>query len=166
MQRLITAIEAVLTPGEHLATTGVGWAAQLRPGVPLLFLGRRQYWFALTDRRVLVFTRRRGGPRPEDLVLGKRYSFLALERVHRHRPLFQIRIRGVSDSRLVLEFGPGQRSIAAELVGRLTRALPPARTEEDAAPESAVAATEPAGAAHSPGSGVDHDTAAAFWGER
>jgi hypothetical protein len=166
MQRLTSAAEAVLVPGERLATTGIGWAAQLRPRVPVLFLGRRQHWFALTDRRVLVFSRHRGGPGPADLVLAKRYSFFTLEKVHRHRPLFQIRIRGANDSRLVLEFRPGQRSVAAELVARLTRALPPARSE----PTAAAHATMP-GDARPPAPpsdaepDVDRDTATAFWGE-
>jgi hypothetical protein len=166
MQRLTSAAEAILAPGERLTTTGIGWAAPLRPRVPVLFLGRRQHWFALTDRRVLVFARHRGGPGPEDLVLGKRYSFFTLEKVHRNRPLFQIRIRGSNDSRLVLEFRPGQRSVAAELVARLTRALPPARSQPSAtAPENtpgdAPAATPPSGAEPD----ADRDTAAAFWGE-
>ena len=119
-RRLAAAVDTVLTPGERLASTAIGWAAQLRPRVPLVFLGRRQYWFALTDRRLLVFGRRRGGPTAEDLVLGKRYAFFTLERTRRLRPLFQLRIRGANDSRLVLEFRPRQRSVAAELAARLT----------------------------------------------
>jgi hypothetical protein len=119
-RRLAATVDAVLTPGERLASTAVGWAAQLRPRVPLVFLGRRQYWFALTDRRLLVFGRRRGGPTADDLVLGKRYGFFTLERTRRLRPLFQLRIRGANDSRLVLEFRPRQRSVAAELAARLT----------------------------------------------
>jgi hypothetical protein len=148
-QRLTAAAESLLAPGEILATTGIGWAAQTRPKVPLLFLGRRQHWFALTDRRLLVFARHWGGPRPDDLVLGKRYTSFTLEKVHRHRLLFQLRIRGANDARLVLEFRPGHRDVANELVARLTRALPAAR-EPAPAP-----AAEPA-----------RDTAAAFWGDR
>ena len=176
-QRLTTTVEAVLAPGERLATTGVGWAAQLRPRVPLLFLGRRQYCVALTDRRMLVFTRHRGGPRPDDLVLGKRYEFFTLEKVHRRRPLFQLRVRGANDSRLVLEFRPGQRSLAAELAARLRRALPPGRPDTTAPTEPVPVPTattgeptEPEGALPPtpPGAGpdVDSDTAAAFWGDR
>jgi hypothetical protein len=145
MKRLTTTAEAVLAPGERLATTGAGWAAQPRARVPLLFLGRRQYWFALTDRRLLAFPRRRGGPRPEDLVLGKRYSFFALEEVHRHRPLFQLRLRGANDSRLVLEFRPGQRALAAELEARLTRDQTPGRLESATAGAPSEA-TDAAGA--------------------
>jgi hypothetical protein len=119
-RRVAAAFDTVLTPGERLASTAIGWAAQLRPRVPLVFLGRRQYWFALTDRRLLVFGRRRGGPTADDLVLGKRYAFFTLERTRRLRPLFQLRIRGANSSRLVLEFRPRQRAVAAELAARLT----------------------------------------------
>lgn len=174
-RRLHAAAQAVLVPGELLGTTGIGWAAQCRPKVPLLFLARRQHWFALTDRRVLVFARRHGGPTAEDLVLGKRFSFFTLEKVHRHRPLFQIRMRGANDSRLVLEFRPGQRALASELASRLTRALPAPSSETTpagGAPTLAstdVSASTPAGASAAPPSpqrDADADTAAAFWGER
>jgi hypothetical protein len=125
-RRLTVTAESLFAPGESLVATGIGWAAQTRPRVPLLFLGRRQHWFALTDRRMLVFARHWGGPRADDLVLGKRYSSFTVEKVHPHRLLFQIRIRGANDAHLVLEFRPGHRGLASELVARLTRALPAA----------------------------------------
>jgi hypothetical protein len=137
-RRLAASVDEVLVPGERLASTAIGWAAQLRPRVPLVLLGRRQYWFVLTDRRLLVFGRRRGGPTPDDLVLGKRYTFFTLERTRRLRPLFQLRIRGENDSRLVLEFRPRQRSVAAELAARLTRSRAGATT----GPAPAEPATE------------------------
>jgi hypothetical protein len=188
-RRLTAAVDTVLAPGERLDSTAIGWAAQLRPRVPLVFLGRRQYWFVLTDRRLLVFGRRRGGPTADDLVLGKRYAFFTLERTRWLRPLFQHRIRGANDSRLVLEFRPRQRSVAAELAARLTptpgatdsgptepttetstEMLPPKQTrkqkqearkhEKDQPVEiSAQTATE----TDSPD--PDRDTAAAFWGD-
>jgi len=192
-RRLTAAVDDVLTPGERLASTAIGWAAQLRPRVPLVFLGRRQYWFVLTDRRLLVFGRRRGGPTADDLVLGKRYTFFTLERVHRLRPLFQLRIQGANDSRLVLEFRPRQRSVAAELAARLTRspstgvpvsgpfepapatatAMLPAkqtRTQKRAARKQekqrqATAAAESASAPAPDSPDPDRDNAAAFWGE-
>jgi hypothetical protein len=139
----MAAVESVLAPGERVATTGVGWAAQLRPNVPLLFLGRRQHWIALTDRRVLLFARHWRGPGPGDLVLGKRYSSFTLEKVHPHRLLFQLRVRGTNDARLVLEFRPGHRALGAELAARLTRALPAAEAQP-----------------------AESDTGVAFWGDR
>jgi hypothetical protein len=116
-------------------------------------------------------------------VLGKRYEFFTLEKVHRHRPLFQLRIRGANDSRLVLEFRPGQRALAAELAARLRRALPPGRpaapptpVTETASPNAAGAEADETGEPTEPGwmpeapappaSDVDTDTAAAFWGDR
>jgi len=149
--RLAGAAQAVLVPGERLATTGVGWACERRDGVPLLFQGRRQYWFVLTDRRLLVFRRRRGGPSADDLVLAKRYEHLEVDAVKRMRPLLQVRIttkgpRGTNGSRQVLELRPGQRGLAAELVRRVSGSTPIA--DEDVE--------------------VDHDdpTVTAFWGDR
>lgn len=169
--RLDTAISTVLAPGENVAATGLGWVAERRRA-PLLFLGRRQYWLALTDRRLLVFARRHGGPTADDLILGKRFSFFTLEKVHRHRPLFQIRMRGANDSRFVLEFRPGHRELASELTASLRRALPaatgapasgaPTTTTASPGTASGTASPTPAG----PERDADADTAAAFWGER
>jgi hypothetical protein len=122
-ERLHESVDEVAAPGERLASTAIGWAVQQRNSVPLLFLGRRQYLFALTDRRLLAFARHRGGPQPSDLILGKRYSFFTLDKQRRFHPLYQLRLRGANGSRLVLEFRPGQRAIAAELAARL---VPPA----------------------------------------
>jgi hypothetical protein len=193
-RRLTAAVDAVLLPGERLASTAIGWAAQLRPRVPLLFLGRRQYWFVLTDRRLLVFGRRRGGPTADDLVLAKRYTFFTLERTHRLRPLLQLRIRGANDSRLVLEFRPRQRPVAAELAARLTPSptpgatgpgpaepttetstemLPPKKTrrqKRDARKQEKAARKqekeqEAEVSTETDSPDPDRDTAAAFWGE-
>lgn len=148
--RATGAAQAVLVPGERLATSGIGWACERRDGVPLLFQGRRQYWFVLTDRRLLVFRRRRGGPTADDLVLAKRYDHLELDAVKRLRPLFQIHIttnapRNKQGARHVLEFRPGHRGLAAELVRRVSGSTPVDDDELE-----------------------DHDdpTVAAFWGDR
>jgi len=146
-QRITAAAEATLAPGERVTTTGTGWAAARRDKVPLLFQARRQYWFALTDRRLLVFERRRRGPTADDLVLGKRFDFFTLEAVKRARPLLQVRIKGANGRRQVLEFRPGQRSIGTELVDRVQGQ--PARAHARAAGDAAADATT-----------------AAFWGER
>jgi hypothetical protein len=145
-QRLTTAVQATLAPDERLTTTGIGWAAPRRERVPLLFQGRRQYWVALTDRRLLVFERRRGGPSVDDLVLGKRYDFFTLEAVKKVRPLLQVRIKGANGNRQVLEFRPGQRGVGGELVKRMGSKPPPPRAL-NAAPTA-----------------VDEATAA-FWGD-
>ena len=110
--------------GEQVVDVGMAWATRMRDGVALLFLGRRQYLIALTDRRLLVFERRGSGPRgrvgPTDLVLGKRYEFFALERTRRRPTLFQVVLRGENDTRLVLEFRPSQRAMGRALTARVT----------------------------------------------
>jgi hypothetical protein len=145
-RRLTDAVQATLAPEERLTNTGIGWAAPRRDNVPLLFQGRRQYWVALTDRRLLVFERRRRGPSVDDLVLGKRYDFFTLEAVKKLRPLLQVRIKGANGSRQVLEFRPGQRGLGGELARRLGSTPPPPRAL-NAAPTAAEEAT------------------AAFWGD-
>ena len=153
--------------GEQVVDAGMAWATRLRDGVALLFLSRRQYLVALTDRRLLVFERRGSGPRgrvgPADLVLGKRYEFFALERSRRRPTLLQLVLRGENDTRLVLEFRPSQRALGRALAMRL--AAP------SAAPATAVAGlangahADQAGSASSP-EDVERAAAAAFWGSR
>lgn len=143
-ERIRAAAEAVLAPGERITATGPCWAARRRDRVPLLFLGRRQHAMALTDRRMLLFEKTRRGPTPGDLVLGKRYESFTLQKVKRHRPLAQVIARGAGGSLLVFEFRPRQRSLAGELIARLT----PGRDREPAAPP------EPA----------DDPVATEFWG--
>ncbi len=152
MVRLTAAAEATLAPGELLQSTGVGWAAPRRERVPLLFQARRQYWFALTDRRMLVFERQRGGPTAEDLVLGKRYDFFTLEKVKRLRPLFQLRVTGANGSKQVLEFRPGQRGLGAEIASRV------------ASPGESSGAAAKAPAAP-PADDASDATSAAVWGD-
>lgn len=158
-RRLTEAAQATLAPDEQLQSTGIGWAAPRRERVPLLFQARRQYWFALTDRRMLVFERQRGGPTAQDLVLGKRYDFFTLDAVKRMRPLFQLRVTGANGNRQVLEFRPGYRGLGAQLASRMTARgagpSPGARTTSH--PE----APRPGSAA-----GDERDaTSAAFWGD-
>ena len=145
-RRLTETVQATVAPDERLSNTGIGWATARREKVPLLFQGRRQYWVALTDRRLLVFERRRGGPSTDDLVLGKRYDFFTLEAVKKVRPLLQVCIKGANGSRQVLEFRPGQRGLGSELVKRMGSKPPPPRAL-NAAPTA-----------------VDEATAA-FWGD-
>lgn len=132
-----------------MTSQGTCWAAQRRSRVPLLFLARRQYLLALTDRRILVFARRRRGPEAPDLVIGKRYETFTLERVRRRRPLMQVVLRAVNGNRLVFEFRSRQRDLGGELAARLTpRAQPslrerlgepPPPDEPDARPTMPVA---------------------------
>lgn len=117
--RVRNAAAAVLTDREQVDVQGGCWAVQRRSKVPLLFLGRHRYHLALTDRRVLIFARRRGGPDRDDLVLGKRYGAYEIEKVRRGLPMFQVRVRAGNGARLVFEFPLNQRTIGRTLVERL-----------------------------------------------
>ena len=57
-ERILEIVERVLDPDERIEARGVCWAAVRRPKVPLLLLGRHQYDVVLTDRRMLMFSRR------------------------------------------------------------------------------------------------------------
>jgi hypothetical protein len=130
---------------------------QVRRRVPLLLLARRPYVMALTDRRVLVFARRRGGPAAPDLMIGKRYETFTLERVKRRRPLVQVSLLASTGNRLVFEFRRGERELAGELIARLTpppRHLPP---EPDATTTAHATTFDDA-------SGSKSDSA--FWGPK
>lgn len=139
----------------------MAWATRMRDGVALLFLTRRQYLIALTDRRLLVFERRGSGPRgrvgPADLVLGKRYEFFALERTRRRPTLLQLVLRGENDTRLVLEFRLSQRSMGRALAKRLA-------SPSDAPVTVGAGAGQP-GTTPSPDE-AERAAAEAFWGSR
>jgi len=117
--RIRSAAEPVLVDGERITGFGQCWGAQVRGKVPLLLRARRQYLMALTDRRLLLFERKRR-PAPRDLVLGKRYEAFTLERVRRRRPLLQITVNAANGTRMAFEFRPGQRDVGGELIARLT----------------------------------------------
>jgi hypothetical protein len=144
-----------LLDGEAIVQRGRCWAARLRPGVPLLFLGRRQAQMVLTDRRVLVLASTRSRePLERDLVIGKRYDSLQLRRVRRLRPLLQLVVAGNGATEMVFEFGPGSRRVGLALLDRLTG------RGSSGVPAAAGALGAPT--AHASG-GFDE---ASFWGER
>jgi hypothetical protein len=117
--RIQSAADPVLVDGERITGFGQCWGAQVRGKVPLLLRARRQYLMALTDRRLLLFERKRR-PAPRDLVLGKRYETFTIERVRRRRPLLQILVNSANGTRMAFEFRPGQRDVGGELIARLT----------------------------------------------
>lgn len=161
-QQAEDAARAVLIEGERVTSTGECWAVQARPRVPLAFLARRQYLMALTDRRVLVFTRRRGGPQASDLIIGKRYETFTLDRVKRRRPLVQVAVHASSGNRLVFEFRRRQRELAGELIARLTPP-PPSHAADETKTESAVVPTLSDGMAAGDDGKSDDSV---FWGSR
>lgn len=89
------------------------------PRLPLFFAARRQFGLVVTNRRVLVFRRRRHGPQASDLVIGKRFNSFTLERIRSGLRLRKIVTRAPNGDRLVFELRRGQRELGDELVTRL-----------------------------------------------
>jgi hypothetical protein len=120
-------VERVLDDDEHLDQRGVCWAATRRPKVPLLLLGRHQYDVMLTDRRVLLFARRRWRRlRPDDVAMAKRFTALTLEGTHDHVVLLQHLVRTDTGARLVLEWRRRHRDIGRTLAAALSPSTAPA----------------------------------------
>ncbi len=125
LEQVVAAAHGALVEGERTVEYGTCWGAQLRHRVPLFLTARRQYLMVLTDRRLLLFQRRRGHAlRPSDLVIGKRYASFQLERVHRGRPLFQVIVVGTNGIRMVFEFRPRRRRVGEALAHRLDPSQP------------------------------------------
>ena len=123
-ERILEIVERVLDPDERIEARGVCWAAVRRPKVPLLLLGRHQYDVVLTDRRMLMFSRRRRRLRPDDVAFAKRYSSLTLESAGGGFPLARHHITTDTGRRLVIEWRPHHRALAR----RFGTALASART--------------------------------------
>ena len=114
-ERLLEIVERGLDPGERVEARGVCWAAVRRPKVPLLHLGRHQYDVVLTDRRMLMFSRRRRRLRPDDVAFAKRYSSLTLESARGGFPLARHHVTTDTGRRLVIEWRPQHRALAQRL---------------------------------------------------
>jgi hypothetical protein len=121
-ERLLLAISKVLDPGEDITDRGKCWAAVRGSRTPLLFLGRHQYEVVLTDRRAMLFSRRRRRRvRTDDVALAKRYESLSLEAEHR-RYLLQHLVNVDRGQRLVIEWRPRQRAIGHRFAGAIAAA--------------------------------------------
>ena len=96
-----------LLTNELVTATGVVWAVSTDRPARLLFRGRHQRWLALTDRRLLLFDRRRR----HGLMLAKSWGGLRLERSRRTLLLRQLLIDGGADRLLVLEFRPREHAL-------------------------------------------------------
>jgi len=126
-ERILDAVQRVLDLGEHIEARGVCWAAVRRPKVPLLVLGRHQYDVVLTDRRVLMFSRRRRRLRPDDVAFAKRYSALTLESGRGTGfPLARHHIATDTGRRLVIEWRPRHRALARRFTAAITTTASPA----------------------------------------
>jgi hypothetical protein len=120
-------VQRVLDADERVEARGVCWAAVRRPKVPLLILGRHQYDVVLTDRRVLMFSRRRRRLRPDDVAFAKRYSALTLESgPSAGFPLARHRIATDTGRRLVIEWRPRHQALARRFTAALTASASPA----------------------------------------
>jgi hypothetical protein len=131
------AARSLLVAGERVVESGHCWGAQRREHLPLVLARRNQYLMVLTDRRMLLFSRRSGPVQAGDLVIGKRYQTFELDKVHRARPLLQVRVNATTGTRMVFEFRPSRRHVGDALVQRLDR------TPIAALPAPATAAAEP-----------------------
>jgi hypothetical protein len=124
-EHILGAVQRVLDADEHVEARGVCWAAVRRPKVPLLFLGRHQYDVVLTDRRMLMFSRRhRRRLRPEDVAFAKRYTALTLESTRGGFPLTRVHVVTDTGRRLVVEWRPRHRALARRLTAAITAPQP------------------------------------------
>lgn len=156
------AARGALVEGERVVEYGHCWGAQHGPRLPLMLARRHQYLMVLTDRRLLLFTRRPGPVQAKDLVIGKRYETFQLEKVHRARPLLQVRINASSGTRMVFEFRPSRRNVGDALVHRLAPRAPIAALPAPVTPD-AEAPTAPHVPTAAPAS--EHEAAdPTFWG--
>jgi hypothetical protein len=110
--------EALLEPGDGMVGTAVVWAARLGR-TPRWLTGRHRYSLVLSERRVLLFARRRrDGPPALDLPL----AVLTLERI-RHVVWFtQTIVRAHTDDgdrRFLVEFRARDRSTRVAFVDAL-----------------------------------------------
>jgi hypothetical protein len=120
---MLASVERVLDDEEHVDERGVCWAATRRPKVPLLFLGRHQYDVMITDRRILLFSRRRWRRlRPDDVAMAKRFTALTLDATHDRVVLLQQLVRTDTGARLVLEWRRRHRDVGRKLAAALSGA--------------------------------------------
>ena len=119
-ERILGAVQRALDPDEEVEARGVCWAAVRRPKVPLLLLGRHQYDVVLTDRRMLMFSRRRRRLQPDDVAFAKRFTALTLESAHNGFPLARQHITTDTGRHLIIEWRPRHRALARRFSAALT----------------------------------------------
>jgi hypothetical protein len=119
-ERILGVVQRVLDPDERVEARGVCWAALRRPKVPLFILGRHQYDVVLTDRRLLLFSRRHRKLQADDVAFAKRYSALTLDSTRAGFPLARHHITTDTGRQLVLEWRPRYRALARRVTAALT----------------------------------------------
>jgi len=118
--RILGAVERVIEPGERIVARGRCWAAARRRHVPVLLLGRHQYDVVLTDRRVMLFSRRRRRLRADDVALVKRFGALSLDHERRGIVWLQHRIHTDTGAALVVEWRGRDRRLGQAFAHALT----------------------------------------------
>lgn len=111
-------VNRALDDDEEVTHRGVCWAVVRRRRIPLFILGRHQYDVVITDRRLMLFARRRRRLRADDVAFAKRFASLTLE-ASPPRPLLQQRIRTDIGALIVLEWRPHFRHVARALEAEL-----------------------------------------------
>src|SRR5438552_4995996 len=128
-QRIARLVAPRLGPTEEIVATGPAWAAPLRRRVPVVLVGRKLHLVALTDRRLLVFRRRRRRKGSGELALAKTLTSLRVVRVRSWRPMMALRIE-IGDGRvLLLEVRPRDRALGRSIADAIRTAPPAAVTD-------------------------------------
>jgi hypothetical protein len=104
-----------LLPGEEIVTVGAAWFVDT-PRTRLLFAGRHYRFVALTDRRLLVFRRRRNrGRHGAGPLLDTPLDSLRLRRAGGARLVYPVVLEAGSDRTVALEFRIKERSVGHAL---------------------------------------------------
>ena len=106
---------------ERVLAGGFAWVVRPRARVPLLFLARHPHLLALTDRRVVLWSRPPRGRAPEarDVVLDAPYSALQLLGEHSLTPMRQVSLLDADGAALVVEVRPRERRLSERLATEL-----------------------------------------------
>jgi hypothetical protein len=127
-EQLIAAARPSLASGEHIRSWSPVWATECGGRVPLIFRGRSLHYAVVTDQRLILFRapRRRRKLTAANMLIAKRHPTFTLEKTRRFSPLLQLRVRGIGNREIALEFRRRDRKVGYELASLLgeRRALP------------------------------------------
>jgi hypothetical protein len=121
-ERLAQLLIPRLQPGEEIVGQGAAWFARIR-GSHRLFVGRHYVFVALTDRRLLAFSRGRGRRRAKEPQFDASLDSLRLVRAGGYRILTPVLIDTYDRGRAVFEFRPRERALGRTITAALSNAL-------------------------------------------
>jgi hypothetical protein len=121
-EQITSLAEPQLSASEELIATSEVWAARIT-AAPLLFRRRRLHLLALTDARLLLFSRPRRGATAA-CVLAEPLATLELVRARPRLLLYQVLLDAGDERRLVLEFRTRDRASGHELARTIRPARP------------------------------------------